>query len=138
MKKSNKILTACVIALTFLAFAAVQKYKRSMPDRRSEQAEESPVRHLLPALIDFGDPNNIACRAMTPAIEKIEQLYAGVLAVRRIDVTTDKKTPARYKIKVIPCQIIVDANENEIWRNEGFIGADDIIISLKKLGIETK
>jgi thioredoxin 1 len=87
--------------------------------------------------IDLGSVKCIACKMMEPVIEKLREHFKGKVNVVFYDVWTEEGRPYAhlYKRKLIPIQIILDKNGNEVFRHEGFITYEDVVAKLKTLGV---
>ena len=98
-------------------------------------ASEVPAEKKLPKLLDLGAGKCIPCKKMAPILEELKKEYAGRLEVEFIDVWKNPDAGKKYGIKLIPTQIFYDASGKELFRNEGFLGKDDILAKWKELGI---
>jgi len=103
---------------------------------RSE-TPRSPVAGL-PKLVDLGAKTCIPCKRMAPILEGLKKDYAGKFDVEFIDVSVKGNVPLaeKYKIKLIPTQVFLDAKGKELWRHEGFLGREAILGKWKELGFK--
>jgi len=92
----------------------------------------------LPKLIDLGADKCIPCKMMAPVLKELKTEYAGRLEVEFIDVWKDPAPGRKYKIKLIPTQIFLNASGKELFRHEGFFGKEDILAKWKELGVDLK
>lgn len=104
-------------------------------------SEERPVEYGpsaggLPRLIEIGSVTCIPCRMMKPILDELRRDYAGRLRVDFIDVQVDPGAAMKYGIRVIPTQVFLDANGNELFRHEGFFPKEEILAKWKELGID--
>ncbi len=90
----------------------------------------------LPKLIDLGADKCIPCIKMAPILEKLKGDFAGQMDVEFIDVWKRKEDAAKYGVRMIPTQIFFDADGQELYRHQGFIGHEDILVQWQKLGYE--
>ena len=88
--------------------------------------------------IDLGSVKCIACKMMEPVMEKIREKYKGKVKVLFYDVWTEEGKPYAYlyKIKVIPTQIILDKNGNELFRHQGYIPFEEVEKIFRKYGVK--
>ena len=93
-----------------------------------------PVKGMV-TMVDLGADSCIPCKMMAPIIEKLEKTYRGKAAIVFIDVWKDKEPAKRFGIRAIPTQIFFDKEGKEVYRHTGFMGEDDIVGQLKKMGI---
>ena len=90
----------------------------------------------LPRLIDFGAGTCATCKMMTAVLDELADEYTGRLIIRIVDTGEDKETAADYSIRMIPTQIFIDTEGNELFRHEGFISKEDILKKWAELGVE--
>jgi thioredoxin 1 len=90
--------------------------------------------------IELGSDKCIPCKKMKPVMESLEKRYGEQLEIIFYDVWTDehKDKSGKYKIKLIPTQIFLDAKGKEIHRHEGFYPEAEIDKFLKKRGLKAK
>lgn len=101
------------------------------------EATRSPAGGL-PKLVDLGAKTCIPCKKMAPILEGLKKDYAGKFDVEFIDVSIESNVPLaeKYKIKLIPTQVFLDAKGKELWRHEGFLGKEAILGKWKELGFK--
>ncbi len=110
---------------------AVQTTTQSAEEAGAEEAiAEEPK--ALPRLVDLGANKCKQCIALAPILDALREEYKGRLTVEFIDVWKHPDAAGPYNIRVIPTQILYDAEGKELWRHEGFIEKE----SLKKLFAE--
>jgi thiol-disulfide isomerase/thioredoxin len=75
---------------------------------------------------------------MAPILEELKKEYAGKLDVEFVDVwqKENAKRGLEAGIKVIPTQIFYNSDGKEVWRHEGFISRDGILLKWRELGVE--
>jgi thioredoxin 1 len=87
--------------------------------------------------VELGSVNCIPCRKMQPIMKSIEEKYGGQVKVVFYDVwKPDQRHYAQiYGIRLIPTQIFLDEDENEIMRHEGFFPEEEIDAFLRAQGL---
>ena len=85
--------------------------------------------------IELGADKCIPCKAMQPVMREIAQEYKGTIQVVFYDVWKTPKYAKDYGIQIIPTQVFIDKNGEEIFRHVGFYAKDEIIKMLKEKGI---
>ena len=85
--------------------------------------------------IELGADKCIPCKAMQPVMREIAKEYKGTIQVVFYDVWKIPKYAKDYGIQMIPTQVFVDKNGDEVFRHVGFYAKDDIIKRLKEKGI---
>ncbi len=89
----------------------------------------------LPRLVELGSATCIPCRRMKPIIEELTREQAGVMGVVFIDVKKDPDRAAPYRVRIIPCQVFLDAAGKERFRHTGFWSKQDILNKWRELGV---
>ena len=84
--------------------------------------------------IELGADKCIPCKAMKPVMQEISQEYKGTIQVVFYDVWKTPKYAKDYGIQIIPTQVFVDKNGEEIFRHVGFYAKENIIKTLKEKG----
>jgi thiol-disulfide isomerase/thioredoxin len=101
----------------------------------SGKADDSnPAR--LPRLLDLGSDRCIPCKMMAPILEELEEEYGSIFEVEVIDVRKNREVGVDYGIRVIPTQIFFDASGKEVFRNQGFMSKEDILMKWSELGVD--
>ena len=90
----------------------------------------------LPRLVDLGSDKCKACKKLAPIIEELRKEYSDRVSVVFIDIYRDPLSASMYDYRAIPTQILLDANEKEVWRHEGFISKADLITQFAQVGVE--
>lgn len=88
--------------------------------------------------IELGSVNCIPCRKMQPVMRAIEEKYRQQVKVIFYDVwkPNQKKYAYQYGIRLIPTQIFVDAQGNELMRHEGYFPEAEIDRFLQSQGLK--
>ncbi|MFC2166438.1 thioredoxin family protein [Acidobacteriota bacterium] len=82
--------------------------------------------------IELGADKCIPCKAMQPVLREIAQEYKGTIQVVFYDVWKTPKYSNDYSIQLIPTQVFIDKNGEEIFRHVGFFAKEDILKMLKE------
>ena len=104
------------------------------------QTEEDSLNQTLITFVELGSVNCIPCKMMQPVMKAIEQKYDEQVKVIFYDVwQPDQRHYAQdYKIRVIPTQVFLDNDGNEILRHEGFFPEEEIDKFLQDKGLTPK
>lgn len=94
---------------------------------------EPAAKPKLPVLMEFGRGICIPCRQMKPILESLARESEGQLVVQVVEIDSKPELTRRYRIMVIPTQVFVDANGQEVYRHLGFYPKDDLVAKLKEL-----
>lgn len=85
--------------------------------------------------IELGADRCIPCKAMQPVMKEIAREFQGVIQVVFFDVWKDPEPARRFGVQMIPTQVFIDPQGNEIARHVGFYAKADLIGMLKSKGI---
>lgn len=86
-------------------------------------------------MLELGSLGCIPCEQMKPVMDKLRSGYKDKLEVYFVDVRRDNATGRRFNVHMIPTQVFLDKNGNEIHRHVGFYAYDEITPVLKKAGL---
>jgi len=85
--------------------------------------------------IELGADRCIPCKAMQPVMREIAKEYKGTIQVVFHDVWKTPKYAKNYGIRMIPTQVFIDKNGEEIFRHVGFYAKNEIIKMLREKSI---
>jgi thioredoxin 1 len=85
--------------------------------------------------IELGADSCVPCKAMQPIMKEIAQEYPEKIQVVFYDVWKDPQPARHYRIQLIPTQVFIDQNGEEIHRHVGFFSKDKILAMLKEKDI---
>lgn len=103
---------------------------------KKSTAPKTPPKVALPKIVDVGAEKCIPCKMMVPVLDQLKKEYKGKLQVEFVDVWKNPDGGKKYKVKMIPTQILYDSKGKEIARHLGFWPKSDIIAEFKKHGIK--
>ena len=136
MKSARK--NVIVVSVLIVAVTLVLIMKHSGRNDESTSSSTTTVRgeeKSLPRVVDLGRGTCIPCKMMAPILEELKEEYAGRAIIDVIDIGTYPEAARKYRIRVIPTQIFIDAGGEEIHRHEGFMSKEDIIKKLHEMGV---
>ena len=73
---------------------------------------------------------------MKPILEELSVEYKYELNVVIVEVDDNVDLTRQFGIMMIPTQIFLDSDGKEVFRHVGFYPKEEIIVQLKKMGIE--
>ena len=161
MKSSWKFaivaLLAVAVAVTFaLRGAKRAEYVPPAPGEGAPVAQEPPpagaapaaatgpapavagadaARQVKPRLLELGSMRCQACLEMAKVLDALRASQGERLQVDFIDVNEDLEAMDRYRIQLIPTQILYDAAGRELFRHVGYFSHDDILAKFRALGV---
>ena len=86
--------------------------------------------------IELGADKCIPCKMMQPIMDELRREYPETLKVVFYDVWKDPAPADKYGIRAIPTQVLLDGDDNEIFRHVGLWPKEEIVTTFKELGIE--
>ena len=105
----------------------------------SKSAVQNASDHLI-TFVELGSVNCVPCKQMQPVMKAIEENYGGQIKIIFYDVWKEdqSKYADQFGIRLIPTQVFLDKEGNEIFRHEGFFPEEEIDIFLQKQGLKSK
>jgi len=76
--------------------------------------------------LEIGSVNCIPCKMMQPIMKDIEDEYKGIVKVEFHDLMVDKEIGPKYRIRVMPTQVFLDADKKEFFRHEEFYPKEEL------------
>lgn len=90
----------------------------------------------LPAVIDLGMGKCIPCKQMKPILDELAKEYEGRARIEIIDIGDHPDQADEYEVRLIPTQVFINAQGEEVFRHEGFMPKQDIVAQLQAMGVE--
>ncbi len=87
--------------------------------------------------LELGSKSCDACVRMQPVMDSIRTKYGNQIDVVFIDLIKHYSYVDKYKVEVMPTQVFLDSNNNEIHRHVGFYSEDSIHIFLNSIGLKS-
>ncbi len=108
-------------------------------EAQKKLAADNPLDEALssgkPVLADFGQSTCIPCKMMKPILDELSVELKDRVHVLILDTRDYGHLARKHRIRIIPTQIFFDAWANEVFRHEGFMSKDDILVKLRELEI---
>lgn len=103
-------------------------------------ATQKAASKALVTFIELGSDKCVPCIMMRPVMEEIQKKYAGQVDVVFHDVWTAEGQPygRKYRIRVIPTQIFLDAQGAEYFRHEGYFPVEQVEEVLVRKGVKKR
>ena len=89
-----------------------------------------------PRLLELGSNRCMSCQQMAVVLDALRASQGARLQVDFIDVMENPEMGERYKISLIPTQILYDDAGKELYRHQGFFSHDDILAKFRALGVK--
>jgi len=88
----------------------------------------------LPCLIQFGSDECEACRKMDQVLDELAPRLEGKVEVVRIDSDVHPAEATTWRLRLIPTQVFLDPDGEEVHRHEGYLAPDEVLARLKTAG----
>ena len=144
MKRPLLFITMMSAYLVFSwACSAQEETPQNIAQKTGAQEQENPppreadATKALITFIELGSVNCVPCRMMQPIMESLEQKYGDQIEIVFYDVwRPEQRHYAQiYRIRVIPTQVFLDQDGNEVLRHEGFFPEHEIEAFLQDQGL---
>ena len=76
-----------------------------------ETFDSEIVNSPTPAMVDFGAMWCMPCKMIGPTVEELAEEYKGKVKIAKMDVDTNRNTPARFGIRNIPTLLFFKGGE---------------------------
>lgn len=140
MNAIGKVVIVVALAAAIVAVVALKGSREQEPNAPSAALAPAIATTAesasLPLLVDVGAGTCIPCKMMMPVLADLKAQYAGRLRVEYHDIREEPNAVQKYRVMVIPTQILYDATGKELFRHEGFFARDDIVAKWKELGVD--
>jgi thioredoxin 1 len=137
MPESNKntIMRITVVGLIIIIAVGIFIYKNHMAAQDNLDANLE-LDQNLPTLLEMSSTTCPPCREMIPILEELQAEYEGKVDIKIVDIDEYPDEANKYSIIVIPTQILLDVDGNEVGRHEGYIPKEDLIkVIEEKMGV---
>ncbi|MGD8239068.1 MAG: thioredoxin family protein [Armatimonadota bacterium] len=137
-ERAYRIAVLVVVVVIIMAGVGWKLRLRSRSAGRPNQgvAQQDASGKGLPAMLDFAMGTCKTCKAMKPVLEDLAREYRGRARIEIIDMGESLDLADRYGVLITPTQVFLDADGEEVHRNEGFMSREDIVAQLAEMGVE--
>jgi thioredoxin 1 len=139
MRVIQNLIMTVFIASAF-ACSGQDKDTTSVKENQKFSQDKSDTLKPMITFVELGSVNCIPCKMMQPVMKAIEEKYNEQINVVFYDVwkPEQSKYAQIYGIRLIPTQVFLDKEGNEIYRHEGFFPEAEIDQFLKQQGLQPK
>jgi thioredoxin 1 len=134
----TKVIILIILILAVIGICVMKQLKQTTPARSSLPVSVHQEKKNLPMVVELGRGKCIPCKMMAPILAELKKKYAGRAIIDVIDIGKNPDAAKKYRIRIIPTQIFITAEGEEIFRHEGFMPKKEIIEKLSEMGVKEK
>lgn len=86
-------------------------------------------------IVEFGGEYCIPCKAMQPILQDLQTALGAKVKIHNFWIQKDPETARRFKIMVMPTQVVFNQKGEEVLRHQGVFPADEFQAALKQAGL---
>jgi thioredoxin 1 len=86
-------------------------------------------------IVEFGGEHCIPCRAMQPILQDLQVALGSKAKVHNFWIQENPEVARRFKIMLMPTQVVFNPKGSEVLRHEGIFEAKDFHAALVKVGL---
>lgn len=112
--------------------------KKEEPATEAEKEISSEEKNIKVTFIELGSKGCVPCDMMQPIMDEIKEEYSDQVNVVFHDVKTKDGYVyvQKFKIRVIPTQVLLDSEGNEYFRHEGFFPKEELLKVFREQGVQ--
>jgi thioredoxin 1 len=96
-------------------------------------AQATTAPNVLPQILEFERKFCPICKASEAVILAVQARYPGQFVVRKLYIDEEESLFRRYKVAIVPTQVLLDAAGREVGRHEGVFKQEALIQKLRDL-----
>jgi thioredoxin 1 len=86
-------------------------------------------------IVEFGGQTCIPCKRMQPTLLALQTRFQGKAFFRNFWIQTHPDTARRYRVMLMPTQVVFDPTGQEVLRHEGFWDQGEFLAALNAKGL---
>jgi thioredoxin 1 len=86
-------------------------------------------------IVEFGGEHCIPCRAMQPILQDLQATLGSKARVHNFWIQENPEVARRFRIMVMPTQVVFNPKGEEVLRHQGIFEADEFRAALAKVGL---
>jgi thioredoxin 1 len=93
--------------------------------------DEKVLKATTPVVVDFWAPWCGPCKSIAPVLEEIAKELGGQIAIYKLNVDDNNKSPAQYNVRAIP-NLVIFKGGAEVDRVVGAVPKDQLVATIRK------
>lgn len=86
-----------------------------------------PTGSGLPCLVEFGSDECNECQRMRQVLAEITPKLKGKVDIVQVDTDVHLAQAQRWRLRMVPTQVLVDTKGQEVWRHEGYLATGALL-----------
>jgi len=133
--KHKEIFMKYFILLALAFFSLMASEEEQMLKATPYEFVQSSIGKGKPYFLEVGSESCRSCKIMSKQLYKITQQYHSY-NINFINIRNDREVANALNVRMIPSQIIYDKDGNEVYRNIGLIGSQELLELFKTYKFE--
>jgi len=133
--KHKEIFMKYFILLALAFFSLMASEEEQMLKATPYEFVQSSIGKGKPYFLEVGSESCRSCKIMSKQLYKITQQYPSY-NINFINIRNDREVANALNVRMIPSQIIYDKDGNEVYRNIGLIGSQELLELFKTYKFE--
>jgi len=133
----RKVLTLSILVV---ALIAVFMFRNGAKDGQQgpvpEDIPETAGERISPTLLDMYVDSCPACKMMKGILDEFQGRQKYDLNIKFVDLWKDPDMAKQYSISVVPTLIFLDPDGKQIYRHEGVMTEEMLLLKWKELGFD--
>lgn len=100
-------------------------------DIKDAEFADKVLNSSIPVVVDFWAPWCGPCKSIAPVLEEIAKELDGQVAIYKVNVDENPKSPAQYNVRAIP-NLVIFKGGAEIDRVIGAVPKDQLVATIRK------
>ena len=97
-----------------------------MQESSERPAPKIPTGSGRPCLVEFGSDECEQCQKMSAVMAELRKRLEGEVDIVMVDTDVYPSLAHKWRLRLIPTQILVMPDGAEVFRHEGYMGADEL------------